>query len=26
VTARFRDERKGRIDDIECFVPEGGAA
>ena len=26
VTARWRDERKGRIDDIECFVPEGGAA
>jgi uncharacterized OB-fold protein len=23
VTARWRDERKGRIDDIECFVPEG---
>lgn len=26
VTPRWRDERKGRIDDIECFVPEGGAA
>ena len=24
VTALWRDERKGRIDDIECFVPEGG--
>jgi uncharacterized OB-fold protein len=22
VHARFRDERKGRIDDIACFVPE----
>jgi uncharacterized OB-fold protein len=26
VTPRWRDERKGRIDDIECFVPEGGGA
>jgi uncharacterized OB-fold protein len=26
VTARWRDERTGRIDDIECFVPEGGGA
>jgi len=26
VTPRWRAERKGRIDDIECFVPEGGAA
>jgi uncharacterized OB-fold protein len=26
VTARWRDERTGRIDDIECFVPDGGGA
>jgi uncharacterized protein len=23
VTARWRDEREGHINDIECFVPEG---
>jgi uncharacterized OB-fold protein len=26
VAPRWRAERKGRIDDIECFVPEGGGA
>ena len=25
VTARWRDEREGHIQDIECFVPEGAS-
>jgi uncharacterized OB-fold protein len=26
VQARWRDEREGHIQDIECFVPEGASA
>jgi uncharacterized OB-fold protein len=25
VTPRWRDEREGQINDIECFVPEGSS-